>query len=475
MKRYVWGVMAVVLLVAVIAGLVGGSFAAGVSVDVAQVQRGAIQQYVDEQGKTRLPQTYLITMPYPGRIAPITHSEGSHVGKGDLVAQVVPEDAALAVRAAQAAANRLDASIAENLDTELEQLIRKQALQYVASMEQAELAAAKQVEAGLAKKQYADANRRRLEALYQRGAATEDELDRAKLQQVEDTVAWVRDQLTHSTLIALKAAMEYLPATVERYIEERQLADAVLQQQRAEAAVRLEQAKLQQRRGALISPVDGMVLHRFVTDERFLPAGEPLLEIGRLEDLEIEADILSADVVGVQPGNRVLIYGPAVGRHPTEDRSYALGTVHKVFPAAFTKISSLGVEEQRVKVIVHLDANDSRWLREDRSWGVGYRVRVRIITDEKSNVLLVPRSALLRDSEGKWLVYAVSEGRVAPRHVQLGLINDTAAEVVEGLDENELVVCNPETELSPGARVVVERTLATPADGSATSELWSRD
>ncbi len=473
MKKYFWGTIVVLVLGAVCAGLIVENFSGGTPVDVAQVRRGTIQQFVDEQGKTRLPQTYLITMPYPGRIAPITLSEGKRVSKGATVAQVVPEDLALAVRAAEAAADRLEASIAENLDTQLEELIKKQALEYVASMEQAVEAAAKQVEAGLAKKNYADVNLRRMEGLFQRGAATEDEVERAKLQQVESTVEWVQDRLTHSTVKTLKAATEYLPAIVQRYIDERQLTDAVLRQQLAEAVAQLDQVKLNQRRGTLTSPVDGVVLRRFVTDERFLPAGEPLLEIGRLEDLQIEADILSVEVVRVKEGNRVLIYGPAVGHHPTEDRNYALGTVEKVYPAGFTKISSLGVEQQRVKVVVRLDPDDSRWLREERGWGVGYRVRVRIVTGEKSNVLLIPRSALLRDSEGKWFVYVVAGRRIASRYVQLGMTNDIAAEVVDGLSEGERVVCNPESELAPGARVVIERTVTERADGTALSELWT--
>ena len=107
------------------------------------------------------------------------------------------------------------------------------------------------------------------------------------------------------------------------------------------------------------------MLERYVTDERFLGAGERLLEIGRLEDLEVEADLLSVDVVNAKVGDSVEIYGPAVGAKP------AKGTVSKVYPAGFTKVSSLGVEQQRVKVVVAIDPEDLQRLAEQRGVQVG--------------------------------------------------------------------------------------------------------
>jgi HlyD family secretion protein len=110
-----------------------------------------------------------------------------------------------------------------------------------------------------------------------------------------------------------------------------------------------------------------------VSNEQFLSAGTPLVETGRLEDLEVEADVLSLDVVDVRPGDPVEIYGPTIGRDP------APGKIERIEPAGFTKISSPGVEQQRVKVIIDIDPEDLVRLRNEKNLGVGYRVRVRII------------------------------------------------------------------------------------------------
>jgi HlyD family secretion protein len=157
--------------------------------------------------------------------------------------------------------------------------------------------------------------------------------------------------------------------------------------------------------------------------------------------------VLSLDVVGAKQGDPVRIYGPAIG---TPD---AKGTVARVYPAGFTKVSSLGVEQQRVKVIIHFDAEDLTRLRSERDLGVGYRVRVQITTAEKSEALVVPRSALFRGSDGEWRVYAIRDGRATIVPVEIGLFNDKLAEVVEGLAERDRVIVAPESGLEPGMRV----------------------
>ncbi|MHB8900432.1 MAG: HlyD family secretion protein, partial [Thermoguttaceae bacterium] len=182
-----------------------------------------------------------------------------------------------------------------------------------------------------------------------------------------------QDELVLRITKALTVAIEIVPEMIDQMIKDKSLADAVLRKQRAEAAAALEQVKLRKQRGTILSPVDGVVLRRYVSDEGFLGAGEPLLEIGRLEDLEVEADLLTIDVVQAKVGDAVEIYGPAVGSVP------ARGRVARVYPAGFTKVSSLGVEQQRVKVIVAIDPGDLRLLAGERRIQVGYRVRARII------------------------------------------------------------------------------------------------
>ncbi len=213
---------------------------------------------------------------------------------------------------------------------------------------------------------------------------------------------------------------------------------------------------MNQKRGTMTSPVGGVVLHRFVRDEGHLAAGTKLLEIGSLDRMEVEADVLSVDVVNVKPKDPVEIYGPAIGS-PS-----ARGIVDRVYPAGFTKVSSLGVEQQRVKVVVRFDPKDLARLLAERNLGVGYRVRVRVQTAAKPDALVVPRSALFRGPDGGWQLYALRGGRARLQDVTLGILNDELAEVTQGLPEGDLVVPSPESNLRDGQRVsaVVRKTQA---------------
>ena len=200
----------------------------------------------------------------------------------------------------------------------------------------------------------------------------------------------------------------------------------------------------------MTSPVDGIVLERAVTVEQFISAGTLLLKIGRLADLEIETDILSQDVVHVRPGDRVEIYGPAVGRAVGHG---VRGTVARVFPAGFTKVSSLGVEQQRVKVIVTFEPDELEKLLADRHLGVDYRVRTRIFAAHQSDALIVPRSALFRGPDNGWQVFVVRNGRAILQTIEVGLNNDEAAAITSGLSDGEPVILAPEHSLISGTRV----------------------
>jgi len=453
MKTTTWWIIGGVVFVVIVVALAAGSLRLGTPVEVAEARHAPIQEFVDERGMTRLPETYLITMPFSGRIEPITLVEGTRVEEGEQVAQIVPDDLELAVDRATAAVARLDASIAENRDNDLEDIALRQAYQFVESMAQTVAAAAKQVESAQAKLAYSKTNLERIQALRHTGASTEDDLDRAELEKVEHELAADQNELIHRGLAAMKVATDLMPDLIQQYVKDKDHTDATLQKQRDEAAAQLDQVELDQKRGTMASPVDGVVLKRFVTGEQALAAGTPLVEIGRPEDLEVEADILSLDVVNVKKGAPVKIYGPVIGKRLPDGKDYADGTVHKVYPAGFTKISSLGVEQQRVKVIIRFDAKDLQWLRRERDLGIGYRVRVRIITADKPDALVIPRSALFRGPDGNWCAYAIRNGRLRIQNVELGMVNDELAEVVAGLAVGDLVVRAPEGDLEEGQRV----------------------
>ena len=375
MKTWIW----IIIGVLVIGGFIA-TFAAsedGVPVDAVKATKGPIREFVDERGKTRLPQTYLITMPSSGHVEGIHLPAGTSVKKGEAVAQMVPIDLKLTVEQNEAEVRRLEAAIKENSTTNVEEISLQQAIHFVESMHKTVQAAATRVKAGEAKVDYSEKHYKRIAELAEKGVAPKDDLDKVIYQKIASIVDYRQDKLVHLATVAIDAATDLIPTMIRQQIADKSLAVDVLKEQKAAAETRLQQAIEDQKRGTMVSPVNGVVLERFIDVPQFLPAGTSLLEIGRLEDLEVEADILSLNVVDVKIGDKVEIYGPAIGAKP------ALGTVVKIYPAGFTKVSSLGVEQQRVKVIIHFEKEELQHLLANRHLGVGYRVRVRVITSAK--------------------------------------------------------------------------------------------
>jgi HlyD family secretion protein len=444
MRKWLIGIA---LLLVSLAGLGYSSWNGGTGVEAVVGQRGLVQEYVDEEAKTRLAETYLITMPYDGRVEPIDLVEGTKVAKDQVVARIKPLDIDLDKSAARAVVERLKASIKENDDVSVESTSLKQTISLVESVDRMVDAAATRVKSGEAKLEYADKNLARTERLKVGNASAERELDQAKVAQVESSVEHQQDLLILRAAEAMRAATALFPTIVRQYIQRKVLGHDVLAQQLAEAEVHMRDAEKRETLGTMISPVDGIVLERAVSNERQLSAGTVLLRIGRWDDMEIEADVLSQDVVRVKPGQQVEVLGPAIGPDP------AAAKVTRIYPAGFTKVSSLGVEQQRVKVIMKFEPDDLHRLRERNDLGVDYRVRVRMYTAQASGGLVIPRSALFRGADNDWRVFTVRGGRARLQAVKVGLSNDEKAEVTGGLREDDRVILAPETNLIDGQRV----------------------
>jgi HlyD family secretion protein len=445
--------MIVLLLVAALLGLgvVISVSASGTPVETAVVRLAPIREFVDERGKTRLPQTYLITMPFEGRIEAIGLSEGMPVKKDEVVARVVPHDMELTWQAANEAVQRLEASIKENDDATVEKTGLKQSLSYVESMNHTVEAARARVEAGKARLDFADRNLSRIEDLRAKQAATPEELDQARVNQVSARVDHEQDVLVLRALESLQAATALLPTAITEYIDRKALAHNVLEKQWAEADINRQQIDKNRERGEMKSPIDGVVLERAVNNERQLSAGATLLKLGRLDELEVEADILSQDVVNVKRGDEAEIYGPAIGPQPVTAH------VTTIYPAGFTKVSSLGVEQQRVKVVLQFNPADLARLRKERALGVDYRVRVRIFTAEQPQANVIPRSALFKGAAGEWQLFAVQGGRARLLTVSVGLMNDDYVQIDKGVQPGDEVILAPETSLTEGAKVKPNR------------------
>jgi HlyD family secretion protein len=189
------------------------------------------------------------------------------------------------------------------------------------------------------------------------------------------------------------------------------------------------------------SPVTGSVLRVLRESEGQVAAGEPILEIGDPADLEIAVDLLSTEVVRVAPGQRVVVADWG-GEQPLE------GVVRRVEPFGVTKVSALGIEEQRVNVVIDLTEPRERW----RRLGHGFRVEPSIVLWESDAVLRIPFSALFRAGEG-WAAFVAKDGRAQLREVEIGHENGFEAELTSGLGEGERVVVYPSARIEDGSRI----------------------
>lgn len=383
-KRWILvGVGAAAVLVVLMLGLNGSA----VEVEVARVARDTLRVTVEEEGRTRVRDRYVVAAPVTGRLARIQAKEGATVRPGDVLARIssTPEDPRTR-------------SVTEA------QLLAAEARrgQVAAQVEEAR---------ALATQAAREAERR--SELAEAGALSREEMEHAELQAVS-----ARRQLD-AAVAALRAA------------------DADVAAMRAS----LMGASAEGAGGGVVAvtaPSAGRVLRVLEESERVVMAGTPLLELGDAGGLEVVVDVLSADAVRIAPGNAVLVEDWG-GERPLA------GRVRLVEPAAFTEVSALGVEEQRVNVIVDL-------LESPPQLGAGYRVEARIVVWEGRGVLTVPTSALFQ-RDGEWRVFGVEEGRARLRTVQVGQRGEEAAEVRGGLEEGEAVVLFPSDEVQEGVRV----------------------
>ena len=390
-----WGGLAAVAAV----GLLLALRKAPVEVDVAGVTRGRLAVTLDEEGETRVRERYVVSAPVAGRLRRIELEPGDPVqAKKTVVATFVPGDPALLdMRARGEVDARVGAARAAEQRTRAE-----------TDRDRAQLALAR-------------SEHTRVRRLAEGGVASQADLDRVK-QNLESA---------QSTLAAAERA-----------------AAGAMQDLRAAQARALEVESGQTRGGrlenlTLRSPIDGVVLRRLRESEAVVPAGEPLLEVGDPANLEIVADYLSADAVQMKPGMPVEIerWG---GERPLS------GRVRRVEPGGFLKISALGVEEQRVNIIIDFEDPRAAWA----ALGDGYRVEVRVVTWQGKDVVKVPGSALFRQGEG-WAVFRAKDRRAEQKSVEVGHRGELEAEIRSGLDPGDKVVVHPPEDLRPGAKVKI--------------------
>ncbi|KAA6186342.1 HlyD family efflux transporter periplasmic adaptor subunit [Thiohalocapsa marina] len=434
----------------------------GPPVQVVKVTAGEILSYVEERARTTLPRIARLTMPFDCRVEAITVEPGTRVAAGEVLARLVSDDLQAALEVAQAELAQVDAELAVLTDNRLEETALQELLDWIAAVGTLEQSAQALIAANQAHLDFALWWTEAEETLRKQGAVAEEKYRRAKTESSEAEVDLAVSELNHQMITVVQQIFELGPKYVQDYLARKQLQAAVLEQQRAAAQARVGEAQRRLARAQIIAPLAGVVLERLIESERVLPAGTLLLTLGDPDGLRVQVDLLSDDAGLVRPGDRVDIHGPALG-----DLTLA-GHVTRVDPQGFTKVSSLGVEQQRVSVKVAFDDGElDKLAATGRHLGIDYRVHARVYIDSRQDALSVPRLALLRAS-GKWpsggegvgwALYRVVGGKALLTPVTLGIGNDQQVQVTRGVQAGDRVIVSPPRDLTDGIRITPEEVI----------------
>lgn len=435
LKRLVYAGLAV----AVIALVVFAFRPTPIPVEVAQVTRGDLHVTVDAEAKTRVQERFVITAPANGHLDRIVLKEGDRVQRGMRVARIDPLPLTASV---QEALGRLTEARAQRAGVETQRPKPETIAQSRTRIRKAEadqqqaLTRVQQAQAALAQ---AQREQQRAQQLAKQGAIARQDREAAELN------ATTQARELEAAQLALQAA--------ESEVDGARNALTVIQKQRADpdyllrvydgriASIEAELSALRQEanRTAIRSPVSGRVLKIHQKSAQFVTEGAPLLDVGDTAQLELVIDVLSSDAVKIKPGAPIWVDlgGGNAG---------IFAKVRLVEPAAFTKISALGVEEQRVNVI-------GDFVQVPPGIGDAYRLDTRIVIWEGKQVLTVPLSALFRCAQADWCVFTVVAGRARRQKIMIGQHNTTVAEVKQGLRAGAMVILYPTEKIAEGSLV----------------------
>jgi HlyD family secretion protein len=410
-----------VLAVAVLAAVVAyGLRPMPVEVDLAKIDLGTVRETVDQDGKTRIRERYVVSTPLAGRLQRISLDPGDSVAVGEtILASIEPRDPELldsrAILQAQANVKAAEAKL-RRMTPLLEEAVAAE--EYTkGELDRVREARKKNPQAITESQVESKLMEYRMRSAVVRSARHAEDIARFELDQARAAL---------SSSQPPKDASPAAPASPVSF-EPDQIDDGP-----PEGDAHFE----------IRSPINGRVLRVLQESSMVVTPGTPLIEIGDPTDLEAEIDVLSRDAVRIRPGAAVLLehWGGQTPLH---------GTVRLVEPAAFTKISTLGVEEQRVNVIVDLVDPPA----ERATLGDGYRVEASIVVAEATDVPRVPTSALFRIDD-KWAVFRVEGGVARSRIVELGLQNGMYAEIRKGLSAGDVVVTHPGDRVTDGVTIL---------------------
>lgn len=370
-------------------------------VDIGEVMRGTMQLTIDEEGRTRVRDAYVVSTPVAGQLQRVTVRPGDPVKRGEtVVAHMRPiNPAALDIRT------------------------REQAQAAVNAAEAALRVARADLNAAMANRDLAQTELTRTERLVDGGISSGAALDRAR-----------------QNARVMQASVDTAKAAISMRVAEIANAQAQLigfDDQGIASSLNPRSDDI-----PLHAPADGRILRIMQESQTTLPVGTPIMEIGNTEsDLEIVVELLSTDAVQISVGDPVIISDWGGSRELT-------GKVSRVDPYGITQYSALGVEEQRVNAVIAFVSPSEDY----KGLGHGFRVETRIVVWEEQDTVIVPSSALFRD-RGKWAVFVVVDGVTELRPIETGPNNGIEAQVTAGLSEGDRVVLYPSSGLSAGMKV----------------------
>lgn len=393
LQRLFWPLVATIFVGLVVYGFVPKP----VQVDTTRVERGSFAVTVDDDGETRIREKYVIAAPVAGKLLRIKLKAGDTVerNKTELM-QIIPVDPNLLDARAQAEAEARVQAADASVD-EAEALL-------LSAKENADLA--------------------------------QDQYDRAlKLHRSASISPAEFEEAEHRHRIAL-AGLRSAEFRAKVKAHEREVTRTALH--RFTEPVDVEKQSTMK----ILSPIDGRVLRVMYEDANAIAAGTPILELGDPQDIEVQIDVLSTDAVSIQPGSKVII-----DRWGGDQPLHAV--VRLVEPAAFLKISALGVEEKRVRVLADIV---EEWEKRN-NLGDGYRIEARIVVKETSEKALKIKSGTLFRHESQWSVYVVRNGQARMVPVDVGESNGLETEIKGGLQEGEIVILHPTESIRDGVAV----------------------
>jgi HlyD family secretion protein len=391
--KWPFRIISVVVALGLVAGILFAIRPHPLDVDVARVIRAPLDQKVVDEGRARVRERYTVSAPVAGTLARIDLHEGDVVEPGMVLARLLPLPSPLLdPRSRQVAVERLASAI--DSQKQAEATVRRDE----AANDQARL-------------EFSHA-----ETLSKQGAIAPAQLDQttadARMREAELASARFSEKVAAHDIDQARAALERFTPGVR-------------------PSDQFE----------VTSPVHGQVLHVLNKSEGVVEGGKPLIEVGDPAALELVVDLLSQDAVAVRPGMqaRLLHWG---------GDSALTARVRRVEPSAFTRTSALGVDEQRVNVVLDPEGPPEAW----RSLGDGFAAEMEITVWSKPDVVQVPTSALFRQGTG-WAAFAVIAGKALSRPVEVGHRGALQTEILRGLEPDQVVIIHPGASVHEGANV----------------------